>query len=157
MSNSACKKIVQEIGVCPKLETGGLLLGYWGEKSKEPVITDIVGPGPKAVHEETHFEPDYDFQEVELNSAYQCSGRKLTYLGDWHTHPKGSGELSDKDIATMARIAEFRKSRTPVPLMLVVVVHPNWTPWLWVGRIKQKYISCPEFVVSRIAVTLFDD
>src|SRR3989442_1461190 len=70
-------------------ETGGVLLGYWADAGRQVVITDAVGPGPQAAHRRTSFEPDHEFQEAEIRRLYRGSGRRLAYLGDWHTHPRG--------------------------------------------------------------------
>lgn len=32
-------------------ETGGVFMGYWVRPRFEVVVTDVVGPGPEAVHD----------------------------------------------------------------------------------------------------------
>lgn len=71
------------------LETGGVLLGYTDdEKSGDVVIVAITGPGPGAIHTETTFEPDHDYQAQEIARIYRASQGANAYLGDWHTHPR---------------------------------------------------------------------
>jgi hypothetical protein len=42
-------------------ETGGVLVGYWMADSEGVVITDAVGPGPRATHDKTRFVPDWSY------------------------------------------------------------------------------------------------
>jgi integrative and conjugative element protein (TIGR02256 family) len=100
------------------LETGGILMGYWAES--DVVITDAIGPGPKAVHYAVGFLPDAEYHEKEVARIYKQSDRTSTYLGDWHTHPYGSTRLSRRDRRTMKRIACSHEARCPKPLMAVL-------------------------------------
>jgi integrative and conjugative element protein (TIGR02256 family) len=98
---------------CP-LETGGVLIGYWVRQVHEVVIIKSIGPGPKATHTPKSFVPDYEWQEKEIARIYTESGRYYTYLGDWHSHPKGSGMLSIKDQFALWHIAGSVQARAPV-------------------------------------------
>lgn len=98
-------------------ETGGVLIGYCTDAGY--VVTQIIGPGPKAKHGLMSFEPDQEFHEAEIARVYGESGRMLTYLGDWHTHPNSTAYLSGTDRQTAERIALHKKARLPRPLMLV--------------------------------------
>src|SRR5262245_43580637 len=68
-------------------ETGGVLLGYWAKPYSEVVVTQLIGPGPRAIHKRNRFIPDSDYQEEEIARLYKESGHLHVYLGDWHTHP----------------------------------------------------------------------
>ncbi len=122
------------------LETGGLLLGYFGSVPTESVVADIIGPGPKAVHRKESFVPDAEHQERELARRYEDSGRLLAYVGDWHTHPTGSGGLSPTDARTLRKIARSRSARIPVPLMLVAHDEHDWqlAAWQFLGGIRGR-------------------
>lgn len=85
-------------------ETGGLLLGYRVSDS-EVVVNQIIGPGPRAVHRLDSFNPDAAWQAGEIAERYADAGRNLDYLGDWHTHPQGSANLSRRDRKTLRLIA----------------------------------------------------
>jgi integrative and conjugative element protein (TIGR02256 family) len=100
-------------------ETGGMLLGYEGMDAPEPVVTEVIGPGPNARHSPSRFEPDADWQQGEVERIYADSGRITTYLGDWHTHPRGPARPSRKDRRTARRIARSKEARAPAPLMLI--------------------------------------
>lgn len=44
-------------------ETGGVLLGYEVSNKRMVVVTDVVGPGPRARYSRARFEPDGRWQE----------------------------------------------------------------------------------------------
>lgn len=100
-------------------ESGGALMGYWGNPT-EVVISNVIGPGPKAKHGLYSFTPDSEWQEEQIASIYEQSGRTVTYLGDWHSHPDGDGELSVKDQKTLKRVANYKPARVAQPLMLIL-------------------------------------
>jgi len=100
-------------------ETGGMLFGYEADNG-EAVVTEIVGPGPKAKHGRFRFKPDADYQQAELEAHYMRTDGRETYLGDWHTHPKGSLAPSLLDKRTLARIACTPSSRTTKPIMVIL-------------------------------------
>lgn len=107
------------------METGGVLLG-WRASTSEVVITDLVGPGPRAEHHRVWFRPDADWQQEQIDARYAQSGRTVTYLGDWHTHPNGNPVLSRKDLRTLRRISRHADARIPQPVMAVVAGGPEW-------------------------------
>lgn len=113
------------------LETGGVLLGYWS--GNEAVIIASSGPGPLALHGEDHYVPDNSYHSSFVAAAYAASGRRATYLGDWHSHPLGSCSLSELDIKTMRRIARHQRARVSCPLMLVLSGREPWQVHIWYG------------------------
>jgi len=117
------------------LETGGILIGYSAGVS-ELVVTNIVGPGPAAVHESSSFKPDYDFHAAESARLFNASGGTAVYLGDWHTHPDSSLPImSWKDRKTLTRIARSADARIPRPIMLIAAGRATvWRPRAWRGE-----------------------
>jgi integrative and conjugative element protein (TIGR02256 family) len=129
-------------------ETGGILLGWTGPSSagdgrSDVVIAEVIGPGPGARHDRTTFRPDAAWQTAQVARLYEASGRRHTYLGDWHTHPNGSGRPSRRDRRTLATIARSPDARAPHPVILIVEHDPDgpfcawrWTaPWRNVERL----------------------
>ena len=126
----AVELIQLEAGEVFPLETGGILMGYWAEP--DVVITDVIGPGPKAVHYPMGFLPDAEYHENEVARIYQQTDRISTYLGDWHTHPCGSTRLSRRDRKTMQRIARSDEARCTKPLMGVFAGGKSeWNVDIW--------------------------
>lgn len=98
-------------------ETGGILMGY--RVADTYVITQLVGAGENAIHGSNTFKPDQEFHKTEIARIYKESEQKITYLGDWHTHPDSYPYLSSTDRSTGHKISKFKKARLPNPLMLV--------------------------------------
>jgi integrative and conjugative element protein (TIGR02256 family) len=105
-------------------ETGGILIGYGDERSRQSVVCACVGPGPRAIHGRSSFLPDHTYHQREAARLYAASGRVLSYLGDWHSHPCGGASLSWRDKRTLARIARSAGARAPRPLMVVLAGAP---------------------------------
>lgn len=124
-------------------ETGGVLMGYWTHQFQEVVICKTIGPGPKAKHGLTFFQPDHDWQEREIARIYHDSGRYVTYLGDWHSHPGGPNTLSLKDRLTLCRIAYHQQARAAMPLM-GIIAGENWALTIW-NQEKSKIFNCVPF------------
>lgn len=89
-------------------ETGGVLFGYRDDESL--VITEATGPGPRARHRRTWFEPDTAYCQAQLSIVYQRTGGAVSYLGEWHTHPCGSTRPSQQDLKSCSPL---RKTMTP--------------------------------------------
>jgi len=112
-------------------ETGGVLIGYRASISNF-VITDIIGPGKKAIHKAASFEPDQAFHQKEIARVYRESECLETYLGDWHTHPNSYPYLSTKDKSTINIIANHAGARLLNPLMLIAAPpHKIFKIWIY--------------------------
>lgn len=98
-------------------------MGYWAN-SQEAVVTQIIGPGPQAIHTTMSFSPDHDYQVREIARLYDVSGHTETYLGDWHTHPKAEAYLSGRDKKTLKTIAAYKPARLKKPIMLILGTNP---------------------------------
>lgn len=85
----------------PNIETGGELFGFWTQLGT-PIVMYAVGPGPRAIHNQTSFiqDPNYvDNIEVEI-----CNRTGLQHIGQWHSHHQLSlAQPSGGDVASMQR------------------------------------------------------
>jgi integrative and conjugative element protein (TIGR02256 family) len=107
-------------------ETGGVLLGYAAvEDAQEMRVIAQIGPGPAALHKPFRFEPDSRWQQQRIAKAYEQSGRIASYLGDWHSHPRGGRTPSSIDRDTAKKIAQFKGARVPHPLILILHGEPE--------------------------------
>ncbi len=111
-------------------ETGGVLMGWHRPQRHEITIVHAIGPGPHSAHEPYRYSPDADHHDEAVGEIYQRSGRLVTYLGDWHSHPRGSGVLSRTDRRTLGKIASHSPSRCLEPIMLVLggLGDAGWSP-----------------------------
>lgn len=134
MSALALEAMRAEADARSPLETGGVLVGYSGSDREEFVVSDAIGPGPRARHKRWRFSPDAVFHQEEVARLYEESGRTCSYLGDWHSHPGGGARLSFLDKLTLTRIALSRPARAPVPLMALLHGKSPWALTVWVRR-----------------------
>ena len=128
----ALKAACDEADTMAPLESGGVLIGYWNQE--EAVVLGVSGPGPEAQHGRHTFVPDAQFQQAFISRKYEESGRTITYLGDWHSHPRGSSQLSCVDRKTMNVIARSRLARAPRPLMMILADGEPWTAAIWLRQ-----------------------
>lgn len=115
-------------------ETGGVLLGYWAPEQPDVVVTNIVGPGPRAIHKPTRFVPDRDYQDDEIVRLHVADPARYRYLGDWHTHLHGGAGLSAKDHEALRQIARHQAAQAPVPLMAILTLSGEWRVAAWCLR-----------------------
>jgi integrative and conjugative element protein (TIGR02256 family) len=122
---SALTAALAEAGRAFPQETGGVLLG-WAGPAGDVVVDQVLGPGPGAIHAARSFHPDAAWQQEQIVAAYQASGRRLEYLGDWHTHPSGLATPSSRDLATLRHIARHAEVRAPRPVMAIFAGGTKW-------------------------------
>jgi integrative and conjugative element protein (TIGR02256 family) len=105
-------------------ETGGILVGHYtmakSNGKRDAVITDVIGPGPEATRSRVSFEPDSAWQASELARIYAERDRRVSYLGDWHTHPTAQPNPSVRDLKTLEAIAAYSPARCPEPIMAIL-------------------------------------
>ena len=149
------KFLTVEASAKAPLETGGVLMGYFGQPENTPVILWATGPGLQAVHLRNHYDPDYKFDESQIATMYKKTGRQIIYLGDWHTHPTPSARLSYRDKRTLRRIAVSKSARIGTPLMLVLSYDDQWDVTIWQGKLHKSYIWPNRLSTAELNVRLF--
>lgn len=133
---SAVAELLAEAQHRRPAESGGILLGYWAHEPTEAVITAVIGPGPDAEHRTDGFRPDADCHQTAVADAYARSGRRVIYLGDWHSHPAIPAVPSRKDRGVLRRIASDPAARVAHPLMVIVGIDDaRFEVAGWQGRI----------------------
>jgi integrative and conjugative element protein (TIGR02256 family) len=123
---AAFKSLLLEARRSHLRETGGALLG-WVE-GDDWVVREVLGPGPNAKHGVSSFEPDAAWQVREGHRIYDETGWTVRYLGEWHTHPRGSTRPSAQDLKTMRDIGRDPDFETPRPLS-AIAARTLWPPW----------------------------
>lgn len=106
----AQKNLITETAKFKKLETGGVLCGYYDKESL--VIDTASGPGPNANHQIDEFEIDKEHMDEFLDGQYRESEGKNIYVGEWHTHPQRFPQPSPLDLRSIAeRTIEWEHGR----------------------------------------------
>lgn len=137
-------------------ETGGVFMGYWSIP-RVAVVTTMIGPGPAANRGRHYFEPDQNWQTAKIADHYEQSGRRETYLGDWHSHPNAStGHLSRIDYKALRSIINTPAARTPTPLMGVLHGDPDdWLFNLWRASLKPRRFLWSKLIIEDSAVQIY--
>jgi integrative and conjugative element protein (TIGR02256 family) len=110
--------LADEARLSRPLETGGMLVGW--RVGSEIVVTGMIPGGPNARHARDAFHPDGTWQQQRLEEIYRGSTRTVTFLGDWHSHPRGRPSPSQRDRETAAAVSGCREARTQQPITLIV-------------------------------------
>ncbi|HKV56919.1 MAG TPA: hypothetical protein VJO32_01510 [Ktedonobacteraceae bacterium] len=113
---SEYKAIVAEARRLPKIETGGDLYGTFTHGSN-PIIWLASGPGPKAHHENAHFEQDTSFTTYWEGRLTREFG--LQYIGSWHSHHFiGLQEPSGGDVGAAEVYAQQHNRQTTLEIIV---------------------------------------
>jgi integrative and conjugative element protein (TIGR02256 family) len=100
-------------------ETGGCLIGSVFLAAKSIIITDILPPPPDSISTPSLFILGTEGLEKKIKNIEQKSNAKVTYLGTWHSHPRG-GAASSTDKKTAIKLLFVRNYEPTVCLI--------WTP-----------------------------
>lgn len=84
--------------ISPK-ETGGYLMGYVEEKYKRIYVLHTYIP-KASYNSKTRLRLSTNGWKDEHDKVFQRTAKTLVYLGDWHSHPIGSLDMSETDIFT---------------------------------------------------------
>ena len=132
LPTDAYDEIIKDSNKWNPLETGGVFMGYIA-KNDDIVVTDIIDCGDNSKHNRYSFDPDQKYQLNEICDIYQQSKGLVTYLGDWHTHPSGTTNLSNRDKRTLVKIATTPEAKVSKPLMGILGGHSEQ----WVLNVVQ--------------------
>ena len=99
------------------LETGGLLVGRYNDAHDTATVTRLWGPPRDSVRRRTSFYRGTHGLQRQLNSLWRT---REYYLGEWHYHPSGGAQPSERDSRQMITIAESPQYNTPEPVLIVV-------------------------------------
>jgi integrative and conjugative element protein (TIGR02256 family) len=76
-------------------ETGGFLMGL--RRGQHFEITGATYPGAKDVSTPYSFSRLDEHHAQDIHDAWKSNESFVTLIGDWHSHPTGSGSPSSKD------------------------------------------------------------
>lgn len=102
-------------------ETGGMFAGYISEDGHEAIVDLIVVPS-KTESTYASFVRETDGMEQMWR---ELSEQGLTYLGEWHTHPKGTTQYSNTDYQAMVGIANDKNVTLATPLLFIISLNES--------------------------------
>ena len=108
-------------------ETGGILIGHF--RGDVVHVVAVSDSGPAASESPDGFIRDGQHCQAFLERWIRESHGALTYVGEWHSHPKHRAFPSYTDVASLASISADPNFNTPAPVMLIVGLEtPDGTP-----------------------------
>lgn len=96
-ARQSIRRFVDDGGV--ELETGGALFGF--DDGSCVRISAASGPGPNAIRGPRHFLRDLNHTQEFATTLFGKSGAQ--WIGEWHTHPRGPIEPSERDLRTYVK------------------------------------------------------
>jgi proteasome lid subunit RPN8/RPN11 len=96
-------------------ETGGVLVGVYGDNGRPWVVEAVEVPSAHAGS--TYYELPAGARPEVIDTA-RVRDRRLGYVGDWHAHPADVGP-SDTDVITMKEVAEDAGGDCEHPVLVI--------------------------------------
>lgn len=114
-------------------ETGGLMIGVTHSKRRVIYVTRIIDPPPDSKGTPSGFRRGTRRLPQTVDAVKKASGGLLGYVGDWHTHPRGSGRISTTDIkAILQTKRDF--DMAGMPTFILIASHKGF----------RAYVSVPD-------------
>lgn len=101
-------------------ETGGTLIGYYGDGGRVAQVERALGVRRGARQGRSHFYRPSDAVDGQLAEIYRASGGRTYYLGEWHSHPGSAPGPSGTDLHTMHDLARSPMVATDTPVLLIL-------------------------------------
>lgn len=112
-------------------ETGGVLLGRFHFKKRIVFVTEATGPPKDSIRRSHVFVRGVRNLPEEIQQAFDASGGLITYVGEWHTHPRGSGRLSPVDWEAVHQLRGLLDPEKH-PTHILIVTPSGFTPHLFI-------------------------
>jgi proteasome lid subunit RPN8/RPN11 len=110
-------------------ETGGLMVGLIHPKRRIIYVTRLVVAPADSEASSAWFKRGTFKLPESISEIRKASGDLLGYIGDWHTHPRGSGRISETDVKAMMKTK--RKFDTAgLPTFILIVSHKGLHPYV---------------------------
>ena len=88
------------------------------------MVALALPPGPRAQHRRTRLVPHQGDVQADIDEVFEKSSGELSYLGDWHSHPRGPAKPSQTDTGNAAKMAADHAVEVPRPLVLIQATKP---------------------------------
>lgn len=153
MAKSAFESIQIATEKSLKVETGGVLMGYYSRET-EVVITHASFPGAKAKRKRRSIEFDSEFCQSFVDDVFQSSEGYFTYVGDWHSHTANDLSPSSTDRRQLKKTAEFKAARLSYPVMLITHKGKGMFKFASYGFLEEKVYRIDEVFILNQDVQL---
>ncbi len=106
-----------------RVETGGILVGYYTEKHDWAIVTDVSGPPVDSKRGYVFFNRGVQGLQKWLNQIWWW--KRQYYIGEWHYHPFNRPKASPEDTHQLQEHSVNVRLVCPEPLMLIIGGNPN--------------------------------
>jgi integrative and conjugative element protein (TIGR02256 family) len=107
-----------------RLETGGVLLGRYGEFGDRVVVSRVTGPPPDSKRYARAFIRGVVGLSERLSQVWR---EGIYYVGEWHLHPAASPKPSETDQNQQLEFSREADHRCPHPVLVVLGgSRPDW-------------------------------
>ncbi len=102
-------------------ETGGVLVGVVDQKLRTITIVDVSDAPPDSSADATSFVRGTDGSQDFVSRCEELTGHMVSYVGEWHSHPKGhSADPSPTDFTLLATLA-VRLAADGMPALIAIM------------------------------------
>jgi integrative and conjugative element protein (TIGR02256 family) len=103
-------------------ETGGVLIGTFDTQHKIVYVVDVLPAPPDSREQPTGFIRGFHGLTESVERIEKITAGQLTYVGEWHSHPRGHGAVPSDDYDR--KLFEWLRAKMAAdglpPLMLIV-------------------------------------
>ena len=103
-----------------ELETGGILVGTWDRIRKRVYVVGYFDPPPDSVAEATGFTRGSKGVYETIETVQRLTAGNLTYIGEWHTHPRGMRSTPSSDDRILMRWIEDVLKFSDAPAIMLI-------------------------------------
>lgn len=100
-------------------EKGGIVLGQVSKSEQEILVCRVSIPTNHDMSSKYSFHRSHEWAQQIIDYEFVNSGRKNTYLGEWHTHPSNRAVPSPQDIRMIKKQFAVNEIRTNFMLLLI--------------------------------------
>lgn len=119
LSHKTFNHIQAQVATALPNETGGLLVGFIHYKRRIIYVTRALSPPPDSAGFPYAFKLGVQDVPEQLQEIYQRTGGVISYVGEWHSHPNGTEQLSGTDLAAVKQIAaHLQRAGIPAHVMI---------------------------------------
>lgn len=111
-------------------ETGGILVGFVNINRKTVYVTRVLPAPPDSISSPYAFVRGVSDVPDQIDQIHDKTGAMLGYVGEWHTHPKGSPQLSTQDESSVAKIKP-NLDKVPMPTLVMIVTEKGIYPHIY--------------------------
>lgn len=116
------RQLQEELLVALPTEAGGILIGYIHYKQRTIYVTRALPPPLDSQGWPYAFRMGVQDVPEEVRQIRERTGGLIDYVGEWHSHPRGSQQLSRRDLEAAEQVAA-NLSRVGLPTHIMIVSH----------------------------------